>query len=96
MFAMPITGWMGYTGGVNYGMFQLPSFRQSGLGQWILETLNMEWETWEVPWDYIHKKVSGSLVLWILISIHVAAALYHHFVQKDDVLKGMLPGKSEP
>lgn len=93
MFAMPITGWMGYTGGVNYGIFQLPSFRESGLGQWILESLNTDWETWEVPWDFIHKRISGAWILWILVSIHVAAALYHHFVQKDEVLKGMLPGK---
>jgi cytochrome b561 len=27
----------------------------------------------------------------ILIGIHVAAAVYHHFVQKDDVARRMLP-----
>ncbi len=95
MFAMPITGWMGYGGGVNYGIFQLPSFRQSGFGQWVLETFSLEWEVWEAPWDYFHKKISGGLILWILIAIHVAAALYHHFVQKDDVLRRMLPGKTK-
>lgn len=95
MFAMPITGWFAYGGGVNYGLFKVPAFRLTGFGQWVLESLNTDWKTWEVPWDYIHKNISGAWVLWILISIHVGAALYHHFVQKDDVLKGMLPGKSE-
>lgn len=27
-----------------------------------------------------------------LVCVHVAAALYHHFVKKDDVLRRMLPG----
>lgn len=93
MFAMPISGWMGYGGSVSYEIFQLPSFRQSGFGQWVLATTGLDWETWEKPWDFFHKKFSGAWLLWILIAIHAGAAFYHHFVQKDDVLKGMLPGK---
>ncbi len=27
-----------------------------------------------------------------LIAIHIAAALYHQFIRRDDVLRGMLPG----
>ena len=90
MFAMPITGWMGYGGDVHYGIFQIPRFRESGLGLWILETFNVEWRVWEQPWDYFHKTISGAWVLWILIAIHAGAALYHHFVQKDNVLIGTL------
>ena len=33
-----------------------------------------------------------ALLLLGLIGMHAAAALYHHFVRKDDVLAGMLPG----
>jgi cytochrome b561 len=33
-----------------------------------------------------------SLLLLALIGLHVAAALYHHFVRRDGVLVGMLPG----
>jgi cytochrome b561 len=33
-----------------------------------------------------------ALVLLVLIGLHVTAALYHHFVRKDRVLAGMLPG----
>ncbi len=32
-----------------------------------------------------------ALILLGLIGMHVAAAFYHHFVRKDDVLAGMLP-----
>jgi superoxide oxidase len=33
-----------------------------------------------------------ALLLLSLIGLHAAAALYHHFVRKDEVLAGMLPG----
>ena len=34
----------------------------------------------------------GAPLLLGLIALHVAAALYHHFVRRDAVLKRMLPG----
>ncbi len=39
----------------------------------------------------IHSLLAGILVG--LITIHVIAALKHHFINKDNVLKRMLPGK---
>jgi cytochrome b561 len=33
-----------------------------------------------------------AVALLLLIGLHAAAALYHHFVRKDAVLAGMLPG----
>jgi len=33
-----------------------------------------------------------ALLLLALIGLHMAAALYHHFVRRDEVLAGMLPG----
>jgi cytochrome b561 len=35
----------------------------------------------------------GAIVLAALIGLHVAAALYHHLVRKDGVLRRMLPGR---
>jgi cytochrome b561 len=32
-----------------------------------------------------------ALLLLALIGLHVAAALYHHFIRKDEVMAGMLP-----
>jgi cytochrome b561 len=34
----------------------------------------------------------GSRVILVLVLLHVAAALRHHFVLRDDVLRRMLPG----
>jgi cytochrome b561 len=33
----------------------------------------------------------GDTILWVA-GVHAAAALYHHFVLKDRVLRSMLPG----
>jgi cytochrome b561 len=35
-----------------------------------------------------------AIVLIVLISIHVLAALYHHFIRKDNILMRMLPNRS--
>jgi cytochrome b561 len=46
------------------------------------------------PLAYLLFEVHGEVALILLgvIGMHVAAALYHHFVRRDDVLVGMLPG----
>jgi cytochrome b561 len=36
----------------------------------------------------------GATVLILLVSLHSAAALWHHFVRRDDVLARMLPERS--
>jgi cytochrome b561 len=35
----------------------------------------------------------GNLLMYTVL-LHSAAALYHHFIRKDDVLRSMLPGRS--
>lgn len=42
-----------------------------------------------INWHFIHNW-GGKLVL-VLIALHVAAALKHHFYDNDDTLKRMLP-----
>lgn len=39
-----------------------------------------------------HKAVGFSLLA--LITLHVSAALYHHFVRRDDILTAMLPASA--
>ena len=36
----------------------------------------------------------GDAILWVA-GVHAAAALFHHFVLRDGVLRAMLPGRSE-
>lgn len=38
--------------------------------------------------EYIHEPLA--IILICLISIHIVAALYHHFVKRDDVLRRMI------
>lgn len=92
LLAMPLSGYVGNGSGVSYGFFSITAFKNSGIGIWIMDLLNVTYEQWEVPFDYFHYRIAGPLVLWILIAVHAAAAIYHHFVYKDDVLKRMLLG----
>lgn len=96
LLAMPITGYLGNGGGVNYGFFRVTSFRRTGLGNWIMETFQLTREQFELPFDTFHYIIVGPYVLSTLIVLHAGAAVYHHFVQKDEVLKRMLPKKNGP
>lgn len=36
--------------------------------------------------------IFSQYALYVLVALHVAAALWHHFILKDDVMRRMLPG----
>jgi cytochrome b561 len=40
---------------------------------------------------YVHT-ILGNVILW-LAGLHAAAALFHHFILRDDILTSMLPGR---
>jgi cytochrome b561 len=40
-----------------------------------------------------HYRIVGPYVFPALVTVHAGAALHHHFVQNDEVLRRMLPGK---
>ncbi|EAQ8062367.1 cytochrome b, partial [Salmonella enterica] len=40
----------------------------------------------------IHEMLAN--IGYFLIAMHAAAALFHHYIQKDDTFSRMLPGKS--
>jgi cytochrome b561 len=81
MFAMPITGWV----------------MSTAAGR-IPHLLNLKFPLIGIPTNKelshqfftIHKYAAWVLIFFIVI--HVAAALKHHFIMKDNVLKRMLPG----
>lgn len=79
---MPISGYV-ITSAANFpisvfGWFQVPLLVPHDKG---IEELG----------ETVH--VLGFYVLAALLLLHIAAALRHHFILKDDVLKRMLPGK---
>jgi cytochrome b561 len=80
IMAMPITGWIyssaaGY-GAEFYGLLDIPDLVGTS-------------EALESAFHEIHELLG--IALLVLIGVHVAAALQHHFIRKDDVLKRMLP-----
>lgn len=95
LIAAPLSGWLG-TGGrlVNFfGLFSIPTFRGSGFFE---SAFAMErgiiFQEFEIPVDFFHKQIMGEWFVWMLISVHVAAALYHHYKQHDNTLRRMVPG----
>ncbi len=92
MIYMPITGYLGT--GVDtefFFLFDITQFRETALyEQWITQGLGLSWDEFEEPIDFVHKK-SGEYFVWVLILLHVSAALFHHFHKKDNVLRRMLP-----
>ena len=80
LFAQPLTGWM-MTSARGFpvswfGFFQLPDFVSKNQSLY-----NGMKETHDIL----------ALALYAIVFLHVAAALKHHFLLKDDVLRRMLP-----
>ena len=94
MIIMPITGYVGTGANTDFfGLFEIPQFRETALYQWlIIDKMGLTWETFEPPVDFIHKK-GGAYFVWVLIAIHIAAALFHHFIRRDNTIRRMLPVK---
>lgn len=80
LFAMPIAGWiMSVAGGHAPHLFNL--------------SLSLP-----LPQNTMVKHIAAdmhdtlAIVIIILVSLHVLAALYHYFFKKDEVLSRMMPG----
>ena len=91
MIIMPVTGYFGTHRDAEY--LGLTKFGDTSLFAWVASTFNTTWDDFEAPLDFVHRDVGGSKLVWMLITIHVGAALYHHFGRRDGVLVRMLPGR---
>ena len=80
LFAMPLTGWL-MSSAKNY------SVSWFGLFTWP-DLIGPNDRSFEVL-KQTHEMLSN--VLFAIVILHVLAALKHHFWNKDDVLKRMLP-----
>ena len=94
MIIMPLTGYFGT--GLNtdfFFAFEIPRFRDTFVYDVVVtQWLGLSWEAFEKPVDFVHKR-GGATLVWMLIAVHIAAALYHHFWRKDDTMRRMLPVK---
>jgi cytochrome b561 len=79
MFALPLTGWL-ITSAAGlpvsfFGLFVLPNLISSDQQSLLF-------------YEEIHKWIGYGLIA--TLCLHTAAALKHHFINKDDILKRML------
>ncbi len=89
MIIMPVTGYFGTHRDAEY--LGLTKFGDTNLFAWVAATFNTTWEEFEAPLDFVHRDVGSSKLVWMLIVVHVGAALYHHFYRRDATLVRMLP-----
>ena len=96
LLAMPIAGWIYSTAGYSeafrtfinvpvtwFGLFTVPGFPG------IADQPDATRKAIGLTAVFVHSKLAW--VMLALASLHVAAALKHHFVNRDDVLTRMLP-----
>ena len=86
-FALPLSGW------AMWSTVKGEELKVAGIIPWPympFETLAPQAQWWILDWaEGIHALLIILLVL--MIPIHVGAALKHHFWDRHDVLRGMLP-----
>lgn len=80
MFAMPITGWL---------MTSAAGLPPSFFGLFTLPPLVAPDPYLRELFDNIHQWLAYGLI--VTICGHVGAALKHHFIDKDDIFRRMLP-----
>jgi cytochrome b561 len=83
LFAMPLSGWM---------MSSARGFPVSWFG--FLQLPDLVSKNKPLYNALVSTHICLSYVLYAVVALHVAAALKHHFVLRDDVLRRMLPGTS--
>ncbi|HHT9952753.1 TPA: cytochrome b [Legionella pneumophila] len=79
MFAMPISGWL---------ITSAAGLPASFFGLFVLPDLVAPDENRRILFQLIHEWLGYALIMAIIL--HAAAALKHHFINKDDILRRML------
>ncbi|WP_419420299.1 cytochrome b [Legionella sp. D16C41] len=80
MFAMPLTGWL---------MSSAAGFPVSFFGLFTMPNLIAPNDYWRDIFAIAHEFLSNILIA--LIILHLLGALKHHFYNKDDTIRRMLP-----
>jgi len=94
LLLMPLTGYLGTNKGFDLWIFYFPGFGSSPMFAWLSDIFGFDWKTFEAPIDAVHHFL-GEWIVWVVVALHVAAALYHHFALRDGTLRRMW-GNREP
>lgn len=79
MFGMPITGWV---------ITSAAGMPASFFGLFVIPAIVAPSEEIRLLFEIIHEWLGYALI--VLICMHTAAALKHHFINKDSILRRML------
>lgn len=79
IIAMPLAGWIGASS----------AGKPPHIGDIKLQLPIPESKALIETMFELHEYIAYGII--VLVSIHVAAALYHHYVKKDNILRRMLP-----
>ncbi|MGY0633856.1 cytochrome b [Luteimonas sp. A478] len=80
MFAIPLSGWL-FNSASGYPLQWFKLFNLPAIAGRDMELAELA--------KQVH--VAGFWLLLLLVAAHAGAALYHHFIQRDDTLRRMLP-----
>ncbi|MEO8057026.1 MAG: cytochrome b [Burkholderiales bacterium] len=92
LFLMPLTGYLTTYDPTHFGLFTVPAARDTAFVESIRSTFGLSIKELEDAMWTVHSLL-GKWVAWLLVLVHVGAALMHHFVRRDAVLRRMLPGR---
>lgn len=84
MIAIPLSGWL---------MSSAKGFQTVYFGVLPIPDLLVKNEALGETLALVHKTLNFSMIT--LVIVHVAAALRHHFIDKDDILRRMLPARNK-
>ncbi len=79
IIAMPLVGWIGSSA----------AGKAPHIGDWSLTLPVPESEAITDVAFEMHEMIAFAIIF--VVGIHVLAALYHHYIRKDNILKRMLP-----
>jgi cytochrome b561 len=90
LILMPLSGYMTTYDPTDFGLFVIPPCRDTAFAAAVRGLFDLSVKELEdVMWAVHH--FLGQWLAWPLVVLHVGAALLHHFVRKDTVLRRMLP-----
>ena len=82
MIAIPLTGWL---------MSSAKGFQTVYFGILPIPDLLAKNKQWGETLNLVHRYLNYTMIA--IITVHIGAAIKHHFIDKDDVLRRMLPGR---
>ena len=85
MIAVPLTGWLASS------FFGSPT---KVFGLFTIPPITPKWKPGVAVFYWAHFVLAWAILS--VVTIHAAAALYHHYHRKDDVLRGMWFGRARP